>query len=95
MRMERPKPFGFIVRGSRGSGTFERSFCAETHEERDSWISAIESVDVENGVLAESLNQPQPLEPQPQQPHQAQSQDMQKVVSITSFVYSIEIHVFT
>lgn len=68
MKMDRPKPFGFVIRGSKGTGIFERTFCATTKEDRDSWIDAIESVAVENAEFAESLNE-------------TQSKTLQKVVS--------------
>ena len=44
MKLDRPKPNTILVRGLQWTTVIERMFCAETSEQRDSWINAIKSV---------------------------------------------------
>nr|UCK81518.1 RAC serine/threonine-protein kinase [Arenicola marina] len=44
MRLERPRPNTFIIRGLQWTTVVERMFCVDSNEEREEWIAAIESV---------------------------------------------------
>ncbi|XP_050406334.1 RAC-gamma serine/threonine-protein kinase isoform X2 [Patella vulgata] len=44
MKLERPKPNTFIIRGLQWTTVVERMFCVDSTEEREEWIQAIKSV---------------------------------------------------
>lgn len=51
MRVEKPKPNSFVIRGLHLMQVVERMFCIETPEEREEWIKAIQSVSKKLQVL--------------------------------------------
>jgi len=54
MKLEKPRANVFVIRGLQWTTVVERMFCVETKEEREDWISAIESVSEQLQVINES-----------------------------------------
>lgn len=44
MKMDRPKPFTFMIRGLQWTRVIERTFYADTEQDRQEWLDAIENV---------------------------------------------------
>ena len=54
IKMERPKPNTFLIRGLQYTTVVERMFYADSKEEREEWIKAIESIAEQLQVLDEA-----------------------------------------
>ena len=86
IKLERPKPNTFLIRGLQYTTVVERMFCADTKEEREEWIKAIESIaeqlqviDDTSSMDAEDLAQP----------------SKRKVVSLTESYLTLKVLVTT
>ena len=44
LKLDRPKPFTFIIRGLQMTTVVERMFAVESDAEREGWLTAIQSV---------------------------------------------------
>ncbi|KAK2167220.1 hypothetical protein LSH36_31g08007 [Paralvinella palmiformis] len=44
LKLDKPKPYTFVIRGLQWTTVVERMFFVDTHEEREDWIKAIQSI---------------------------------------------------
>lgn len=44
MKMDRPKPYTFVIRGLQWTRVIERTFYADSEHDRQEWLTAIEKV---------------------------------------------------
>lgn len=63
MKMDRPKPYTFVIRGLQWTRVIERTFYADSEQDRQEWLNAIEKVAESLTTMANAAGvsaQPQP-----------------------------------